>query len=280
MSTVVRPFRNDDIDFALTQTLREGWDNTAAGFQVCRAYDPEGCFVAEVEGRPVALITSTCYVQSAWVGHLIVTPDYRRQGIGEHLMAHALDHIEARGIQTVRLEGDPLGIGIYRRLGFIAQFDSLRFRKEPPHAVNRNGATPLNRVDLAAVKTFDLSCFGDDRGRLLEILLETAPAAYCVYVDRRITGFALALPSTTGIRLGPCAAENRSVAETLLNAICAAFPDRPIIAGVPSVNQSAVELLESRGFAQTPPSLRMLRGQPAAESAPDKLAAIVNGAMG
>ena len=186
---VVRPFSNDDIAFALNQTAREGWDNTAASFQVCRAYDPEGCFIAEVGERPVAMITFACYAQSAWVGHLIVEPEHRRQGIGKRLMMHALDQIEARGIQTIRLEGDPPGIGIYLRLGFVDQFPSLRFRKEPPHTVNCNGATRLNRVDLDAIKTLDLSCFGDDRGRLLDILLESAQAAYGVYVDRRITGF-------------------------------------------------------------------------------------------
>jgi len=59
MSMMIRSFRADDIDFAVSQTSREGWDCTTAIFDICLAHDPEGCFIAEVDNRRVAMITVT-----------------------------------------------------------------------------------------------------------------------------------------------------------------------------------------------------------------------------
>ena len=280
MSIEIRRFSNDDIDFALAQTAREGWDNTASIFKVCLAHDPEGCFIAEADGRRAGMITTSPYARSAWVGNLIVEPDCRRQGIGKRLMMHAINRLEARGVRTVRLEADPMGVGLYRRLGFVDQFEALRFRKEPPHAVSGNGASRLDRAELDAVKTLDQPCFGDDRGRLLGHLLEVAQAAYYVRANRQVEGFAMVLPSTAGVRLGPCAATRRTTAEELLDSVLVDFPNVAVLAGVPSVNQMAVGLLESRGFTRMPSSLRMLRGEAAGESDPEEVVANTNGAMG
>ena len=220
------------------------------------------------------------FAGSAWVGNLIVLPDHRRGGIGLGLMVHALKHLEAGGVRTIRLEGDPLGIGIYRRLGFVDQFESLRFRKEPPHVVRRGEVTRLNAAELAGVAEFDRVAFGDDRSRLLALLLEMARAAYCVQVGGRVAGYAMALPSAEGVRFGPCVAIDRAVAETLLSAVLGDYPDRAVVLGVPGVNRAAVDMFEGCGFTQTRSSLRMLRGEAAASSDADNVFAIANGAMG
>jgi hypothetical protein len=49
---------------------------------------------------------------------------------------------------------------------------------------------------------------------------------------------------------------------------------------VPGFNKTAMQLLESRGFARGPSSLRMLRGQAEVASAPNGVVALANGAMG
>lgn len=280
MPVNVRLFRVEDIDFALAQATREGWESTAAMFGICLAHDPEGCFIAEVDNRRVGMITTTRYARSAWIGNLIVVPERRRQGIGETLMAHAINQLKRCGMRTIRLEGDPLGIGIYRRLGFVDQFDSLRFRKDPPHAACRLDAMHLHKDDLHAAAALDRAGFGDDRGRLLEMLLELACGAYSARVNGRVEGYAMALPSAAGVRLGPAVAASPAVASELLDSVLADFPDLAIVVGVPSVNRATVALLEERGFAPAPSSLRMQWGAAEAEGESEKLVAIANGAMG
>ena len=280
MDLKIRAFGDRDIDFAVAQTTREGWDNTVSMFRVSLSHDPEGCFVAEVAGKRVGMITTTRYVRSAWVGNLIVAPHYRRRRIGERLVEHAIGQLEARGIRTLWLEADPMGVDLYRRLGFIDQFESPRFQKKPPHTASRGRTECLRASDLDAARALDALCFGDDRGRLLGVLTGIARAAYCVRANRRVVGFALALPSVAGVRLGPCVVDDPSAAGQLIDSILADFSDRLIITAVPGFNKTAMQLLESRGFVRGPSSLRMLRGKAEVASAPNGVIVLANGAMG
>lgn len=291
MSTVIRSFTKDDIEFALAQTAREGWDNTAHTFRICLAHDPDGCFIVELDGRRAGMITTMRYARSAWLGNLIVHPDYRRHGLGERLMVHAMTLLDSHGVRTLRLEADPMGVGLYRRLGFVDQFYSPRYRREPSHMVLRavealpdeaclEAVTEFDQEDLDAIIAFDRVVFGDDRGRLLRMLREKALGRYSVRENKRVLGFAMALPSLGGVRLGPWCAYTQAVARQLLNAFLSDFTESSVVVGVPGVNRSAVNLLESHGFARAPSSLRMIRGDDDGASAPDRLFAIANGAMG
>ena len=209
-----------------------------------------------------------------------MVPERRRQGIGESLMALAASQLKRCGVRTIRLEADPMGIGIYRRLGFVDQFDSLRFRKEPPHAADRSCATHLHKAELDTVAALDRIGFGDDRRRLLGMLLEISCGAYCVRVNGQVEGYAMVLPSAAGVRFGPAVASSPIVTGELVDSVLADFPDRAIIIGVPSVSRATVGLLEARGFARAPSSLRMQWGASRAEGDPQKLIAIADGAMG
>ncbi|MFQ6096626.1 MAG: GNAT family N-acetyltransferase [Armatimonadota bacterium] len=108
MDLWIRAFTDLDIEFALAQTTRARWDSTREMFRVCLRHDPEGCFVAEIGGERVGMITTMRHERSAWVGNLIVTPDFRRRGIGERVVGHVVRRLGAGGIRTFWLEADPM----------------------------------------------------------------------------------------------------------------------------------------------------------------------------
>ena len=277
----IRSFTSHDIDFALAQTAREGWQATAEQFELALMHDADGCFLAESAGAPVSMITTTCYAVSAWIGHLIVVPDYRRRGLGERMIAYALDYLAGRGYSTVRLEADPMGVGIYRRLGFQQQFRSLRFRCDPPHNPILTGSGNVlpcqGGQQLAAL---DRHAFGDDRQSQLAGLVAKARATFAYQSQGEIQGYAVAFPSVVGVHLGPWIARNREVAASLIDRVLTEFAETSIVVGVPETNPDAVELLKDRGFRETESSLRMIRGGPAPEGDSQQLFAIANGAMG
>ncbi|MBN2563585.1 MAG: GNAT family N-acetyltransferase [Phycisphaerae bacterium] len=101
MSFKIRAFDDRDIDFALAQTGREGWDNTRSTLRVCLSHEPEGCFIAEMGGRRAGMVTTTRYTRSAWIGNLIVAPPYRRQGIRSVAPCRALPMAQS-GTKSVR----------------------------------------------------------------------------------------------------------------------------------------------------------------------------------
>jgi GNAT superfamily N-acetyltransferase len=282
MALTVRPFTGEDIDFAVAQAGREGWDNTPELFALSLEHDPEGCFVAELDGERVGMITSTCYAESAWLGNLIVEPDARRRGIGKRLTVHAIDALKRLGIETFRLEADPMGVDLYRRLGFSDQFTTTRFQKAPPHRIDPVRSVPhVSADDIDDVVAYDRAGFGDDRGRLLVSMMNIAPVTFCLRRDNgAVAGYAAALPSVAGLRLGPCVADDADAAATLLDSVLSVSRGIPIVTAVPDVHPTAVELMISRGFRTVGSCPRMRLGPPAGESDPDKLVAIAYGAIG
>ena len=115
---------------------------------------------------------------------------------------------------------------------------------------------------------------------MLGLLFTKAGAVYGTRRHGALSGYAMVLPCATGVRLGPWCATDREAGDELLQTVLADYRDSSVVVGVPEVNRVAVGLLESHGFARTPSSLRMIRGERTAESEPGKLFAIANGAMG
>lgn len=281
MLPAIRRFRADDVGFALEQTAREGWDPTAELFQAALAHDPAGCYVGEIDGRPCGLVTTTCYARSGWVGNLIVVPQQRRRGIGRMLMNRALEHLDRQGLRTVRLEADAPGIPLYRSLGFVAECESLRFRAAArQRALPAPAAEPMTAADLPRVRDFDLASFGDERGRLLELLLQGARAAYWVWRGSSLRGYCFVVPSRFGIRIGPCVAADVAAARALVQTALTDWPNQTALVGVPAANRAAAELYFSLGFEPAPGCLRMRLGPDTAGGRPENIFAIANGAMG
>ena len=279
-SPAIRFFHENDIGFALAQTNREGWDCTAATFALHLAHDGDGCFVAEVDGKQAGMVTSTRYRRTGWIGNLIVPPERRGLGIGSRLMEQAIRHLEHAGIATIRLEADPMGVNIYRRLGFRDEFESPRFRCEPRSTPGARTWPPLLEADLEAVAAFDEPRFGEDRSGLLRLLHVGALTSWRTPESGKLAGYLMAQPAAAGARLGPWVASDVGVAGELLDAALGCFGDGAVILAVPGPNVACRELLASRGFFETPSSLRMVRGPDVGRGQPENVYALATGAVG
>lgn len=85
--------------------------------------DPQGTFVAEIDGQIVGYVT-TWHDREEGIGYipnLAVARAFQGQGIGRRLLHHALDHFRRCGLEYVRietLEQNPIGQRLYPALGF------------------------------------------------------------------------------------------------------------------------------------------------------------------
>jgi GNAT superfamily N-acetyltransferase len=283
MTMTIRLMGGDDIDFALRQTTREGWDSTAAGFRWHLAMDGDGCFIAERDGEPVGLVTSTLYRRSAFVGNLIVEPAYRLKGVGEMLMRRALQRVDDAGIKTTWLEADPDGEHLYRKLGFGDVFPSLRFQRPAggaPGFVSAAAVRPIDAAHLPELAELDESIFGDDRMRHLELILAEAPVAFALVDHGKPIGYLLTQAMESGLRPGPGVARTADAAAALLDAVIAADGGQRIMIGVPEPNRDLPPLLSERGFEPRPPSLRMRRPPGGYDGQPQHVLAIAGGDRG
>ena len=281
--TVIRLFEPDDLEFAHRQKSREGWAASRDQFKLYLEHDPDGCFVAMADDQPVGMLTTTCFGSSGWIGNLIVEPSHRGRGIGRALMEHGLHRLRRRGTGTVRLEGDPQGIPLYRKLGFVDEFESCRFklpgsRKKP--ALEGPVAETMNEGDLAEVAALDEAIAGANRRRFLGLKKSVAELAVVRRRNGRIVAWLLAASTNRGFRIGPCVALDPADARCLIAAAISAAGDRPVLIGLPARNTDALDMLATMGFEKGASSLRMRSGPATATGDPTRVFAISSGAVG
>ncbi len=280
MKPSIRAFTAGDIDHALVRASREKWTTSRAWLAGLWEHEPAGCFIAEIDRKQAGMVTSTCHRDTAWIGYLIVDPEHRGRGIGSALMEHVLHYLEKRGVRTIRLDADPPGISLYRRLGFTAEWESRRFRFHAGSVLRRSVATRLRAEDLDEVFLFDAPRFGDDRAAMIRILQRDAEASFCVRHGDDLSGYVLAHDTTTGLHIGPCAAVDRATAEILLHAALGCRGARPVTLGISDTNRSGCDLLKAIGFIETPPSIRMVYGAEQGRGNLREIFAIAHGAVG
>jgi predicted N-acetyltransferase YhbS len=281
--TVIRRFEPEDLDFALRQTSREKWAASREQFEVYLEHDPDGCFVAVAGDQPVGMVTTTCFGPSGWIGNLIVEPGCRGGGIGRALMEHGLNCLRGRGTTTVRLDGDPPGIPLYRKLGFVDEYESCRFTlsgsRERP-TLEDHAAEAMSTSDLDEVAALDAAIVGADRRRFLELKMSCAELAVVRRRNGRIVASLLASPTDRGFRIGPCAALDHTNARCLIAAAISTASGRPVLIGLPALNTEALDMLAEMGFEKGPSCLRMRLGPPIAAGDPSRVFAISSGAVG
>ncbi|HZN10525.1 MAG TPA: GNAT family N-acetyltransferase, partial [Blastocatellia bacterium] len=101
----IRPLAERDIEAAMRLKELAGWNQTEADWRRLLGLAPGGCFAAWADGRLVATTTTTAYGQElAWIGMVLVDPEYRRRGIATALMRAALDHLQGAGVATIKLD--------------------------------------------------------------------------------------------------------------------------------------------------------------------------------
>src|SRR5690242_17875638 len=116
-----------DVPLGLRLREQAGWNQTEADWRRFLALEPDGCFVAELDGAAAGTAAAFVFGPVAWVAMVLVDEALRGRGVGGALMRHALDFLDRRAVRTVRLDATPLGRPLYEKLGFVAEYTLLRY---------------------------------------------------------------------------------------------------------------------------------------------------------
>src|SRR3954470_8753700 len=99
----IRPMRPDEISTAVDWAAAEGWNPGLADAPCFAAADPEGFFIGELDGAPIATVSCVNYDESfAFLGCYIVQEDFRGRGYGLQLWNAAMAHA---GRRVIGLDG-------------------------------------------------------------------------------------------------------------------------------------------------------------------------------
>lgn len=90
-------------------------------------------WVAEVDGRVAAMLVLWLLVDEAHIATIATHPDFRRQGIGERLLLHALVAAREEGAARAFLEvraGNLAAQAFYKKYGFVVDGIRPRYYKD------------------------------------------------------------------------------------------------------------------------------------------------------
>jgi hypothetical protein len=215
-----------------------------------------------VNGHVVATVTTISYGGGlAWIGMMLVAPDYRRRGIGTQLLSTALDHLQTARIAAVKLDATPSGQPLYELQGFVPE--GLIERWET--VVNNkpvNCDLSLDTEIRQKIHALDRSVFGVDRTRMLDALMADSVIVPQVVMtsDGRLQGYALARRGLAATYVGPIIARDESMALDLLDTMLDQLNGGRVYLDLHRGSGASGEALIKRGFVKQRELLRMHYG--------------------
>ena len=204
---------------ALRLTEQAQWNQTERDWRRLLQSPPRGCFGAFLDGRLIGTVTTVAYgTELAWIGMMLVDPDYRRRGLGTRLMQAALEHLQGIGVNSIKLDATPSGRPLYESMGFRPEGKVERWEGMGQPTVKKKWPAWDERV-RPAVYAFDRLAFGADRSPILASLIADSPVAPLVVItpEGQLEGFALARPGRRAFFIGPVVARGRETALALLD---------------------------------------------------------------
>ena len=282
----LRAMTKEDIHAGLRLKDLAGWNQTAADWHRFLDASPGGCFVAEADGHVCGTATTISYENRfAWVGMVLVDPDYRSRGIGTKLLEKTIEYLDQQNIPTIKLDATPQGKPLYEKLGFVIEYGIERWvLKRSPGAgasyADSNRAL-LSTAQLESILRTDHDVFGADRNSLLRSLHgETPQFGMGLWDDGKLQGYALGRRGAFADHLGPWMAVDAAAARRLLEEFLARSSRENLIVDRLTANTETGQLLRTSGFSFSRTLTRMYRGPNSYPGNPRPLCAILGPEFG
>lgn len=270
----IRPFRRDDISFAMEVKNLAGWNQTERDWEGYLSFEPDGCFIAEAGGRKVGTATTIRYADRfGWIGMVLVHPEARRLGIGTKLLHAAIAYLRRRGVNCVKLDATPVGRKVYAQIGFQDEYGISRYEGTAPVLAEAPASAAvqlLTEADLPKLVAADVRAFGAERERVMRSLSGRNPELCFVRREAgRVAGYLVARQGMEAVQVGPWIAENSTSAGELWRALLHRVRGDRVFVDVPHPNAAGTEIVRDAGFVVQRGFTRMFLGQNAHAGHPE-----------
>lgn len=233
-----------------------GWNQTERDWSRLLEMQPEGCFGVLCDGDLAATTTAVCFGRKlAWIGMVLTDPAHRGRGFARRLMEHALEFLEQRGIEWIKLDATDMGRPLYLKLGF--EDEALVERWVLPVA---QAYSPLQLPAFHLDAALDLEAFGADRTTLLHSLATEEGASLPG------AGYAMGRPGSKAAYFGPCVCRSAEDARHLLEWLLSRHPGESVAWDLLPGNLEALRLAQQFGFERRRQLVRMVRRRSAASA--------------
>jgi ribosomal protein S18 acetylase RimI-like enzyme len=259
----LRLLTREDLLFVDSVRALAGWNQTLADWERFLTAAPDGCFLAEWNGAPAGTATTITYSPAlAWIGMVLVHPDYRRRGIGRALLEHCIKHLRGCGVRCIKLDATPAGKKVYDGLGFKDEWTLTRWEHPGEHRAEAESNSGIRSCrDVSAVESLDFEAFGVSRRVILEPLVKQSRSALKFEDERgRVVAYGLLREGSSALYLGPVVAASAGAGAQLVDALLAGAEGRKVYWDIPDENAAAVQHARACGFAPQRTLTRMYLG--------------------
>ena len=149
----ITAIQSDQLHLFSDWAASEGWNPGLNDIALYHAIDPNGFFVSEVEGEPVAILSTVKYSPTfGFLGFYIVKPEYRGQGYGLNIWQHSLQYLEGT---CIGLDGVVEQQVNYQKSGFTLAYRNIRYRGTGGGAMDKHtNIVPLESLSFQTVSDY------------------------------------------------------------------------------------------------------------------------------
>lgn len=152
----------------------------------------KNCFPVKVsiDKKIVGIGTTIIHNETAWLAHIIVHADYRKQSIGTEITRTLIDTAYSKGSETIYLLATDLGEPVYRKIGFENEAEYIIFKCEVMNKTikNSDNIVAIKNDFKKQVLDLDRKVTGEDRTLIIE---EHLSDGFLYLQENKVQGFYL-----------------------------------------------------------------------------------------
>jgi hypothetical protein len=257
---VVRNMTREEYSLAIEWAAQEGWNPGIHDAECFYAADPNGFFLAEMNGKPVGCLSAVAYDDHfGFAGFYIVKPGLRSRGIGHQLIQKASNYM---GNRTIGNDAVITQQETYKKYGFRLVYRNIRYRGiASPVVTTYPEIIDLNKIPFEQLSAYDRGMFPSDRSAFLNCWIKQPGGVALGNVkDGQLSGYGVIRKCRQGYKIGPLFADSIQIAENLFLALTTNVSGEEYLLDIPEQNPGAVALVKSHNMQMVFETARMYSG--------------------
>jgi hypothetical protein len=240
-----------------------GWNPGRHDAETFVCADPEGFFVGELDGQPIASLSAVRYDASfGFMGCYLVREEFHGRGYGLAIHEAGRAHLEGC---TEGGDGVLANVEKYKQIGRVYAYRNARYQGSKQAVGWRGGpgVVDLREVPLEWVAELDRACFPASREGFLAAWINQGEAHGVAIRDRRteLSGYGVIRQCFAGWKIGPLFAKDAGTAEAILGSLVEKIPSGDaFVLDVAEPNVQALELVARHGMQEVFATARMYTG--------------------
>ncbi len=255
---IFRPLTPALIPSALRLSTLAGWNQTAVDWLRLTELRPGGVWVWTDAGEVRASYSVVGYGNRlAWIGMVLVDPEYRGRGLGTKVFSAALEEACSAGFTVLGLDASEFGEPFYRKHRFEVICPITRWEGHPHVQHEDVDPQPLTVGLHAGILAMDRECTGEDRSELLGNFALAGCRTVSIQSAGETVAYAVARPGRLALHIGPVLATSMEHFTRLMEAIARAEAGKHVVCDV--LEDQADTVLRSLGLRPARQLKRMTR---------------------